>query len=81
MRVKVLFFGPLADEMGEREAVCEMPSGARLADLRRHYENLRPALTAWRGHIQISVNREIQNDALQLAEGDEIAFLPPASGG
>ncbi len=81
MRVRVLFFGPLADETGERECVCELPAGARLADLRRHYEQLHPALISWRSHMQYAVNREIQNETARLAEGDEVAFLPPASGG
>lgn len=67
--------------MGERESVCELPPGARLADVCRHYEKSHPGLIAWRSHIQMAINREIESETAGLAEGDEVAFLPPASGG
>lgn len=40
-----------------------------------------PGLAALRGSILVAVNQEFSNGARELREGDEVAFLPPVSGG
>ena len=80
MSLKLVFLGRLEDAAGEAEReVVHVPSyGQLLADLETE---LVAALADPR--VKLAVNGEIVADrmALVLADGDELAFLPPVSGG
>ena len=81
MKVDVLFFGLAHDLTGfEREQV-EIGKGERLGDLRRRYEDRFPRLREFSGSLLAAVNLEIADPSQVLREGDEVAFLPPVSGG
>lgn len=81
MRVHVLFFGPLAEAAGGREHWLELAEGARLGDCLQACEQRWPALASWRARLHVARNLESTDVAAMLAEGDEIALLPPVSGG
>lgn len=81
MQVRVLFFGMLKDLTGHASDVLDLPEGATLADLRNHYEQTTPALKRLAGSLAMSVNQEYANPDVKLRAGDEIALLPPVSGG
>jgi molybdopterin converting factor subunit 1 len=79
--VKVLFFGMLRDIAGIKEEAIQLPGGSRLADVFAHYAARFPRLDGLSGSIVLAQNQQFaQRDAL-VADGDEIAFLPPVSGG
>jgi len=81
MKVEVLFFGLAHDLTGfEREQV-DIPEGASVENLRNHYEDRYPRLREYASSLLAAVNQEIADPSQILCEGDEVAFLPPVSGG
>jgi molybdopterin converting factor subunit 1 len=81
MRIKVLFFGFTHDLTGLREEQVELGEGENLQGLRRFYENRFPRLGELAGSLLFAVNQQIADPLAILHEGDEVAFMPPVSGG
>jgi molybdopterin converting factor subunit 1 len=81
MKVRVLFFGASHDITGCEEEPIELTDGQALADLRRRYESRFPKLAEMGGSLLMAVNQEIREGSWRLRDGDEVAFLPPVSGG
>ncbi len=81
MRVHVLFFGRLKEIVGSAEDHAELSEGARVEDLFARYGNRFPELARYRSSVVASVNQEFAEWRAPLASGDEVAFLPPVSGG
>jgi molybdopterin synthase catalytic subunit len=81
MKVNVLFFGITHDLTGCAEEQVELPDGESLAGLRRRYETRFPRLVSVGDSLLLAVNHEIAHDATALRDGDEVAFMPPVSGG
>ena len=81
MQVRMLFFGMLKDLVGRGSDLLNLPERATLGDVFTHYEEINPPLGKLAASIAISVNQEFAGLELSLKEGDEVAFLPPVSGG
>jgi len=81
MRIKVLFFGQLKDIVGLEQEYLELSQGARVGDLFQGYGRRFPKLAEFQPSIAASVNQEYASWDAPLAAGDEVAFLPPVSGG
>jgi molybdopterin synthase sulfur carrier subunit len=81
VRVKVLFFGRLRELIGKAEEAGEMPEGMTLAQVFERYASRHPKLAELRNSMVVSRNQEFAAWDTRIAEGDEIAFLPPVSGG
>ena len=81
VRVKVLFFGRLRELIGLSEETPELPEGATLAQVFDKYAERSPKLAGFRGSMVVSRNQEFAAWDTRVAAGDEIAFLPPVSGG
>jgi MoaE-MoaD fusion protein len=81
MQVRVLFFGRLKDIVGKSEEDAELSDGARVEDLFARYGRSFPELAQFRPSVVASVNQEFAEWRAPLAAGDEVAFLPPVSGG
>src|SRR6267154_1632148 len=81
MHVRVLFFGRLRDIVGKSEEQAELSDGARVEDLFARYGRSFPELAKFRSSVVASVNQEFAEWRAPLAAGDEVAFLPPVSGG
>lgn len=81
MKVKVLFFGQLKEVVGQAEEQVELPAGSSVADLVSHYQQRFPRWADFRPSIAVAVNQEYADSAASLQGGDEVAFLPPVSGG
>jgi MoaE-MoaD fusion protein len=81
MRVRILFFGVLKDLMGRASEDGEFPSGA---DLRAVFDAVAgrcPALREMASSIVMARNQEFAEPSVKLEDGDEVALLPPVSGG
>ena len=79
MRVRVVSFGILKDWLGASEVAMELPEGATVGDL---LVKLSADGSAARlAGIAVGVNAEYATASQQLREGDEVALLPPVSGG
>ncbi len=81
MRLRVLLFAGLREAIGEKELSLELPDASSLGELLAELEGLHPLLERYRGRLLVSVNAERAPLKAELAEGDEIALLPPVSGG
>jgi MoaE-MoaD fusion protein len=81
MRVRVLFFGRLKDIVGLAEDHTEIAEGASLADVFSRYEHKFPELAKLRSSVAAAINQEYSEWRAPIAPNDEIAFLPPVSGG
>jgi molybdopterin synthase catalytic subunit/molybdopterin converting factor small subunit len=81
MRVTVLTFGMLRDLDRQIPGSIDLPPGATVADLLAHCRAQRPETHAIWSSIAVAVNREYAPAAHPLSEGDEVALLPPVSGG
>jgi sulfur-carrier protein len=81
LRVKVLFFGRIRELIGRAEEVEEVPEGTTLGDLFDRYAAKHPRLAGFRNSLVASRNQEFAAWDTRVAAGDDIAFLPPVSGG
>ncbi len=79
--VRVLFFGPVKDLLGSREQTVDLPAGATLGALFDHFSSRVPRLRELADSIVLARNQEFAEPGVLLADGDEVAFLPPVSGG
>jgi molybdopterin synthase catalytic subunit len=81
MQVKVLFFGMLKEITGRAEEDLQLPEGARLEGVFEHYAQQFPRIREMAASIVLARNQEFSELQTGIAEGDEVAFLPPVSGG
>jgi len=81
VRVRVLFFGVLRDVVGIREEALDVASGGSIATVFEHYAEKFPQLREMSSSIVLALNQQFSAPGATLAEGDEVAFLPPVSGG
>jgi molybdopterin converting factor subunit 1 len=84
MRVDVLYFGMLKELFGGERETLELEAGARVEDalrvLRARASNGLDDSGVWKA-LAVAVNREYAGVATVLKDRDELALLPPVSGG
>ncbi len=79
--VKVRFFARLREQAGVETEALEVTPGSTLADV---YDSLRrkhPALESDRSAVRGAINQEFADWTTRVSAGDEVAFIPPVSGG
>ncbi len=81
MRVSIRLFARLRDIVGAGDLERDLPSGATARSLWNDLAGEYPELVAYRDAVSTAVNAEYSRMDAALADGDEIAFLPPVSGG
>src|SRR5512146_3445837 len=81
MRVRVLFFGMLRDLVGRPSDESEFPPGSDLRAVFDAYAGRFPRLRELASSIVIARNQEFATLSTSVEDGDEVAFLPPVSGG
>ena len=81
MRVTVRLFARLRDITGTAELAREVQPGATIRSVWRQLAGEHPELTDYERSISSAVNADYARMDRPLAEGDEVAFLPPVSGG
>jgi molybdopterin converting factor subunit 1 len=81
IRVKVLFFGRLKEIVGHAEESLEFSDAATIEQLFAHFATRSPELAKFRSSLVASCNQEFAAWNTPLHSGDEVAFLPPVSGG
>lgn len=80
MKVRVLFFALLRERVGCPEVVRTMEAGATAGDLLDRLREEFPELDG-AGRFAIAVNSDYTDPGRALADGDEVALIPPVSGG
>lgn len=79
MKVKLRLFALYREHIGKNEVIVELPAGANVTTLRQRLELDFPK---FKDHDpMIAVNGVYVPPDHQLSEGDEVALLPPFSGG
>ena len=81
MRVRILFFGILKDLAGKSSDSLEMPDGSSVRELLSLCSVQAPKLRESLASIAVAVNQEYAGPETALKSGDEVALLPPVSGG
>lgn len=81
MYTRVLFFGKLKDIAGVSERSIEIRSKETIDELFQRLSRELPQIAAFRSSVVASRNQEFAPWTTVLEPGDEIAFLPPVSGG
>jgi len=81
MHVRVLLFGVLKDTFPEAIYSLQLPAGATVATLLDHFRAKAPRQDQIWTSLAVAVNQEYAVPAHPLADGDEVALLPPVSGG
>jgi molybdopterin converting factor subunit 1 len=81
VRVKVLFFGRLKDVFGRSEESLDVNDASTIEQLFALYSERIPELAKYRSSVVASRNQEFVSWDTLLHSGDEVAFLPPVSGG
>ncbi|HEX5474566.1 MAG TPA: molybdopterin converting factor subunit 1 [Vicinamibacterales bacterium] len=81
MFVTVRLFARLRELTGAAELTRQLPDGSRAADAWDALTREFPALAPYTTSVSCAVNEAYARPARPLADGDEVAFLPPVSGG
>lgn len=82
MKIRLLAFATAATALGGGEHAVELDAGATVADLAARLTATHPALVPLWPRLAIAVGGQLARDpATPLAEGVEVALLPPVSGG
>lgn len=81
MTVNLLFFGVLSELILPEPIEMEFSEGMTVADARQRVLKGYPNARAVVATAMVAVNQSYSNDETLLADGDEVAFLPPVSGG
>lgn len=81
MRVHLLFFGILRDVAGGSDRALELPEGATVLELLARCEEEIPSMKSLLASLAIAVNQEYARADTKLKHDDEVALLPPVSGG
>ena len=81
MRVSVLYFGVLKDLVGYGRTEMNLAEGASVAELLEAHRGLAKGRERLWESIAVAVNQEYARVGDVLREGDEVALLPPVSGG
>ncbi|MEW6749806.1 MAG: MoaD/ThiS family protein [Candidatus Latescibacterota bacterium] len=81
MELRMLFFAALRERVGARDAVWEVADGMDVAGLRQEVVRRHPAAEGLVRRSSVAVNAEYALDSVVLCPGDEVALLPPVSGG
>ncbi len=81
MKIEVLFFGMVKEVTGSPARTIEVEAGATVQTLFDHLASQLPALKEMSKSLVLAVNRKFVPRTHPLADGDEVAFMPPVSGG
>jgi molybdopterin converting factor subunit 1 len=79
--VRVRFFASLRERAHRSEAVWGLAAGATVADLWASICTAHPQLAEVGASVAFAVNREYVDRGHRLREDDEVALIPPVSGG
>jgi molybdopterin converting factor subunit 1 len=79
--VRTRLFARLREQAGAEVGSVELPPGSTVADVWAALQRLHPGLTADRESVRGALNQQFTEWSSPVADGDEVAFIPPVSGG
>ena len=81
MRISVLYFAVFRERLGRSDDSLELPAGATAGDAIAALAARHAAVAQLRGKFRVAVNQDMVGDDHALADGDELALIPPVAGG
>ena len=81
MQVQVRFFASIREKLRRSEAACALPDNATVDELLELLCREYPPLAAVRRAVRVAVNQEYVDLDHRLSDNDEVALIPPVSGG
>lgn len=81
MKVRVRLFSVARDIAGFHDRMIELRSSSTAGSVIEMLAESNPRFTEWRRSLRIAVNQHYVSDDHPLSEGDEVAVIPPVSGG
>lgn len=81
LKIKALFFGRLSEAVSPIPIEADLADGTTVASIRREFASKYPLVEGVLLTCMIAVNAEFATDDTRISSGDEVAFLPPVSGG
>jgi MoaE-MoaD fusion protein len=81
VKVRTRLFAAFRERCGRTELLLELPEGARVADALAEVRRRCPNIGATLEQAMLAVNHEYVGQELRLHDGDEVALIPPVSGG
>ena len=81
MKIRLLAFASAGDALGTGEMEVELPAGSRVEDLRARLDREHPKLSSLWPRLAVAVDGRLAAPGQALADGCEVALLPPVSGG
>ncbi len=79
--VRARLFARLREQAGIETETLELPPASTLADVYEALRKAHPALEPDRNTVRAALNQEFSDWNAAVADGDEVAFIPPVSGG
>ena len=81
MKVAVLYFAVFREKLGTGGEALELPAGARVRDAVAALAAKHDVIGRLVGRFRVAVNEDFSDDDRALADGDELALIPPVAGG
>ena len=81
MRLKILFFATFRDAVGARERTMAVGGSVTVESLLARLYEAHPQLRKYDDTLLVAVNQEFVDRGAKLSDGDEVALMPPVSGG
>lgn len=81
MKIRMRLFASAREVVGKQEVIVDVPEGVTAADLLTQFVAQHPDLRRLAPSLKLAVNHEYVEGGRRLAEGDEVALIPPVSGG
>lgn len=81
MKITLRLFATFRQIFNSGEIDYELPEGATTQDLLDDLFSRHPELQRFKGHVVVTINRQASPLTAVIKEGDEVAILPPVSGG
>lgn len=81
MTIKVRLFAVAKDLAGFHEGRVELPDASTAGDVLTHLANIDLRFSRWRSSMRLAVNQEYVGLDHELRDDDEVAVIPPVSGG
>lgn len=81
MQIQILYFAVFREKLGREAEAIELPAGARVRDAIDALAARHAPIAALRSRFRVAVNQDFTDDDHVLADGDELALIPPVAGG
>ncbi len=81
MKITVRLFATFREAAGTSSTMSEVEPGTTVGELWQSFTEEYPRLKPWTGISAFAINGTYTPPATPLSEGDEVAFIPPVSGG